>query len=57
MTEINLDFENLKFPFFLDNKMGMKEKIEDLFLIDFVLKDRDKIIIRFSGYINLVPDQ
>lgn len=36
--------------------MGMKEKIEDLFLIDFVLKDRDKIIIRFSGYINLVSD-
>ena len=35
--------------FLLDNKMGMSEPIEDLYLLDFVLKDRDRFIIVFSG--------
>ena len=35
----------------LDNKMGMSESIEDLYLLDFVLKDRDRFLIIFSGFI------
>lgn len=35
--------------FLLDNKMGMAEPIEDLYLLDFVLKDRDRFLIVFSG--------
>lgn len=34
----------------LDNKMGMSEPIEDLYLLDFVLKDRDRFLIIFSGF-------
>jgi hypothetical protein len=37
--------------FMLDNKMGMSENIEDLYLLDFVLKDRDRFLIVFSGII------
>ena len=37
--------------FKLDNKMGMSESVKDLFLLDFVLKDRDKFLIIFSGFI------
>ena len=33
----------------LDNKMGMSEKIDDLYLLDFILKDRDRFLIVFSG--------
>ena len=39
--------------FLLDNKMGMAEHIKDLFLLDFVLKDRDQLIIVFSGMVFL----
>jgi hypothetical protein len=35
----------------LDNKMGMSESVDDLYLLDFVLKDRDKFLIIFSGFI------
>jgi len=35
----------------LDNKMGMSESIDDLYLLDFVLKDRDRFLIIFSGFI------
>lgn len=31
--------------------MGMSESIQDLYLLDFVLKDRDKFLIIFSGFI------
>lgn len=31
--------------------MGMSENIQDLYLLDFVLKDRDRFIITFSGFI------
>lgn len=29
--------------------MGMSESIDDLYLLDFVLKDRDRFLIVFSG--------
>lgn len=32
--------------------MGMAEKIDDLYLLDFVLKDRDRFLIVFSGMSN-----
>lgn len=35
----------------LDNKMGMSESVEDLYLLDFILKDRDRFLIIFSGFI------
>lgn len=40
--------------FMLDNKMGMSERIEDLYLLDFVLKDRDRFIIVFSGIFRVI---
>ena len=40
--------------FLLDNKMGMSESIEDLYLLDFVLKDRDRFLIVFSGILNII---
>ena len=39
--------------FYLDNKMGMKEKVSDLILMDFLLKDRERFVINFSGYIRI----
>ena len=35
--------------FFLDNKMGISESVPDLFLLDFVLKDRDRFLVIHSG--------
>jgi hypothetical protein len=35
--------------FLLDNRMGISEPIPDLYLLDFVLKDRDRFLIVFSG--------
>lgn len=40
--------KNLKF--YLDNKLGMKEVVDGLYLVDLVFKDRDKFRILFSGY-------
>jgi hypothetical protein len=37
--------------FKLDNKMGMSESIENLYLLDLVLKDRDRFLVTFSGFI------
>lgn len=33
----------------LDNKMGISEGVQNLYLLDLTLKDRDKFIITFSG--------
>ena len=35
--------------FLLDNKMGMSESVEGLYLLDFVFKDRDRFLIVCSG--------
>ena len=35
----------------LDNKMGISESVKDLYLLDFILKDRDRFLIIFSGFI------
>ena len=35
----------------LDNKMGMSESVPNLFLLDLVMKDRDRFVITFSGFI------
>ncbi len=53
--EVRIDdtFEKTS-TFVLDNKMGMSEKIEDLYLLDFVLKDRDRFIFVFSGKIIII---
>lgn len=50
--EINVDdsFEKVA-TYKLDNKMGMSESIEDLYLLDFILKDRERFLIIFSGFI------
>lgn len=33
----------------LDNKMGISEGVQNLYLLDLTLKDRDKFLITFSG--------
>jgi hypothetical protein len=43
------DTFNKTATFMLDNKMGMAEAIDDLYLLDFILKDRDRFLIVFSG--------
>jgi hypothetical protein len=34
--------------------MGMSEQIDDLYLLDFVLKDRDRFLIVFSGNLEVM---
>lgn len=34
--------------------MGMSENIDNLYLLDLVLKDRDNLLIIFSGKINII---
>ena len=47
---------NIKEPFDglstfrLDNKMGMSENVENLYLLDLILKDRDRFVIIYSGF-------
>jgi hypothetical protein len=50
------DTFNKTATFLLDNKMGMSENIEDLYLLDFVLKDRDRFLIVYSGKLCLTQD-
>ena len=38
----------------LDNKMGISEGVNGLYLLDLTLKDRDKFIITFSGIFLLI---
>lgn len=38
----------------LDNKMGMSEGVQNLYLLDLTLKDRDKFLITFSGIFFLI---
>jgi hypothetical protein len=47
-VKINDTF-NKTSTFMLDNKMGMSESIDGLYLLDFVLKDRDRFLVVFSG--------
>lgn len=54
-VKINDTFEKTS-TFMLDNKMGMSEKIDDLYLLDFVLKDRDRFLIVFSGISLFIKD-
>lgn len=49
-VQVNDSFDKVA-TFKLDNKMGMSESIKDLYLLDFVLKDRDRFLITFSGFI------
>lgn len=35
----------------LDNKMGISESVDGLYLLDFVLKSRDAFLVIFSGFI------
>lgn len=42
---------NLSYKFYLDNKLGMKEAVENLFLCDITFKDRDDFRILFSGFV------
>ena len=37
--------------FFLDNRSGMRELVPDLYLGDIVVKDRDRFILLFSGFV------
>lgn len=39
--------------FALDNKAGMKENLPDLLLLDLALKDRDRFLICYSGYVRI----
>ena len=48
--KVNDSFDKIA-TFKLDNKMGMSESVKDLYLLDLVLKDRDRFIIIFSGFI------
>lgn len=43
-----------QYSFVLDNKLGMKENVKDLILLDLTLKDRDSFLITFSGYANIL---
>ncbi|KRX06189.1 hypothetical protein PPERSA_06071 [Pseudocohnilembus persalinus] len=43
----------VKNEFFLDNKIGIKEKVENLTLVDFVVKDRDNLLVTFSGFLQM----
>ena len=44
--------ENIEiYQFFLDNRLGMKEVVENLYLGDLVVKDRDKFVSLFSGFV------
>jgi hypothetical protein len=36
---------------YLDNKLGMKEVVENLYLCDITFKDRDDFRILFSGFV------
>lgn len=42
---------NLSYKLYLDNKMGMKEVIDNLYLCDITFKDRDEFRILFSGFV------
>jgi hypothetical protein len=42
--------------FSLDNKAGMKENLPELLLLDLALKDRDRFLICFSGYVRIQDD-
>ncbi|KAL4493096.1 hypothetical protein ABPG72_003181 [Tetrahymena utriculariae] len=39
--------------FSLDNKSGMKESVKDILLLDLILKDRDRFLICYSGYVRI----
>jgi len=39
--------------FALDNKAGMKENVSDLLLLDLILKDRDRFLVCFSGFVTI----
>ncbi|KAL4441603.1 hypothetical protein ABPG74_021535 [Tetrahymena malaccensis] len=39
--------------FSLDNKSGMKETVKDILLLDLILKDRDRFLICYSGYVRI----
>ena len=45
------DSFNTESTYRLDNRMGISENVPNLFLLDLVLKDRDRFLITFSGFI------
>jgi len=46
---INVQMEPIQFH--LDNRLGMKEVVENLYLGDVVVKDRDRFVVLFSGFV------
>ena len=36
---------------YLDNRLGMKEIVQNLYLCDVTLKDRDEFRILYSGFV------
>lgn len=38
--------------FYLDDAQGMSEKVEDFYLMDLILKDKDHVLVAFSGFLH-----
>jgi hypothetical protein len=50
-VEINEKFSSANSVFILDDGQGISEMLPDFYSMDFILKDRDDVLISYSGFV------